>query len=90
MHLLPPYDELLISYKSRAYSLPPEHNRKAFTPHGVFFPVVCRNGKIIGNWQKTVRRGAVEITTIPFDDRQRKIPKKPLQKAIKRYLDFWG
>lgn len=90
VHLLPPYDELLISYKSRAYSLPPEHNRKAFTPHGVFFPVVCRNGKIIGNWQKTIRRGAVEITTIPFDDRQRKIPKHSLQKAIKRYQDFWG
>ena len=88
VHLLPPYDELLISYKSRTYSLPPEHNRKAFTPHGVFFPVVCHNGRIIGNWQKNTRRDAVEIAITLFDNRRPKVNKKLLQQAIERYRDF--
>ena len=54
----------------------------------MFFPVVCHNGRIIGNWQKTTRRDAVEIAITLFDNRRPKVNKKLLQQAIERYRDF--
>ena len=48
--LIPPYDEYLISYKSRDIVLPPEHRHHAHNNSGIFQPVIAYNGKICGNW----------------------------------------
>lgn len=48
--LIPPYDEYLISYKSRDIVLPPEHRHRAHNNSGIFQPVIAYNGKICGNW----------------------------------------
>lgn len=50
LHLLPPFDEYLIGYKSRGLCLAPEHTRHAHTNNGIFFPVIARDGIICGNW----------------------------------------
>jgi len=52
LHLLPSYDEYLISYKGRTHVLDKIHYPKAFTNYGIFYPVVVYNGKVIGNWNK--------------------------------------
>ncbi len=49
--LIPPYDEYLISYKSRDIVLPPEHRHHAHNNSGIFQPVVACDGTICGNWQ---------------------------------------
>lgn len=49
-HLLPPYDEYLIGYKSRHVALPPEHQHHAHSNNGIFYPVVLHDGKVVGNW----------------------------------------
>ena len=48
--LIPPYDEYLISYKSRDIVLPPEHRHHAHNNSGIFQPVVAYDGIISGNW----------------------------------------
>ena len=48
--LIPPYDEYLISYKSRDIVLPPEHRLHAHNNSGIFQPVIAYDGTICGNW----------------------------------------
>ena len=48
--LIPPYDEYLISYKSRDIVLPPEHRQHAHNNSGIFQPVIAYDGTICGNW----------------------------------------
>ena len=48
--LIPPYDEYLISYKSRDIMLPPEHRHHAHNNSGIFQPVIAYDGTICGNW----------------------------------------
>lgn len=54
-YLLPAFDELLIGYKDRRASLPPESHRKAVSNNGVFRPIVVVNGRVIGTWRKAAR-----------------------------------
>ena len=48
--LIPPYDEYLISYKSRDLVLPAEYRHRAHNNTGNFQPVIARGGIISGNW----------------------------------------
>ena len=48
--LIPPYDEYLISYKSRDIVLPPEHRHRAHNNSGIFQPIIAHDGTICGNW----------------------------------------
>ncbi|MBR5688276.1 MAG: AlkZ family DNA glycosylase [Prevotella sp.] len=47
---IPPYDEYLISYKSRDIVLSPEYKHKAHNNSGIFQPVIAHDGIICGNW----------------------------------------
>ena len=48
--LIPPYDEYLISYKSRDIVLSPEHRYRAHNNSGIFQPIIAKDGIICGNW----------------------------------------
>lgn len=48
--LIPPYDEYLISYKSRDIVLPQEHRHRAHNNSGIFQPIIAHDGTICGNW----------------------------------------
>ena len=48
--LIPPYDEYLISYKSRDIVLTPDYSHKAHNNSGIFQPVIAHDGIICGNW----------------------------------------
>lgn len=87
VHLLPPYDEYLISYKNRAHVLDPKHSAKAHNNYGIFHPVISYKGKIVGNWKKITKKGGVEISTTFFN--KTGLPgKRKLQAAIDRYVGF--
>lgn len=49
-HLLPPFDEYLIGYKSRELALSPTHIHHAHTNNGIFFPIIAHDGIVCGNW----------------------------------------
>ena len=48
--LIPPYDEYLISYKSRDIVLSPDYRHRAHNNSGIFQPVIAHDGVICGNW----------------------------------------
>lgn len=48
--LIPPYDEYLISYKSRDIVIHSDFRHRAHNNSGIFQPVVTYDGTICGNW----------------------------------------
>jgi len=56
IHLMPPFDEYLISYKDRTAALSLEDYPKAFNNFGIFYPVILYNGQIVGNWKKSIKK----------------------------------
>lgn len=87
LHLLPSFDEYLISYKDRTAVLDLEHHPKAFNRFGTFYPVILHNGKVIGNWSKTVKKGQTVIET-SFFALQHRISRELIEKAENRYKSF--
>ena len=81
--LLSPFDEYLISYKSRDIVLAREHTHRAHNGSGIFWPVFLMDGKVAGNWSSTKDK----ITVAPFcgDDC---IDPEAIDAEITRYLAF--
>ena len=48
--LLPAYDEYLLGYKSRNHIIEHAFRHKAYSNNGLFYPVIARNGTIVGRW----------------------------------------
>lgn len=86
LHLLPSYDEYLISYKERTTVLAPEHHAKAFNGWGIFYPVVAYKGRIIGNWKKPAKKGGEP--TITWFGPNPKISNRLIQAAQQKYRAF--
>ncbi len=87
IHLLPSFDEYLISYKDRTAALQLDHHPKAFTNNGIFYPVIVSNGKVIGNWKRTLKKNTVKVETSVFEPSY-VLDEANLQKAISRYEKF--
>ena len=81
--LLPPYDEYLISYKSRDVVLHPDHTHRAHNNSGNFWPVVLQDGQVAGNWTST--QDKVSVETFNPD---RPLDRNGLEIEITRYLDY--
>lgn len=67
LHFLPSFDEYLISYKERTTVMDLQYHPKAFNRWGTFYPVILHNGRIVGNWSKSVKKGAVTTNTSFFE-----------------------
>lgn len=89
VHILPAYDEFLISYKNRTASLPPKHHHKAVSNNGIFHPVITLNGKVIGTWKRAVKKDTVSIET-RYLDHKGKEPTSQTAKAFTRFSRFLG
>ena len=61
VHLLPPYDEYLIGYKSRRVVLHPDHSHHAHNNRGIFWPVLLQDGEVIGNWSTSSSQVDMDI-----------------------------
>ena len=88
LHFLPSFDEYLISYKDRTAVLDPEHSPKAFNRFGTFYPVIMHEGKIAGNWNKSVKKTSINIETSFFNTKS--IDKKLIEAAGNKYKEFMG
>jgi hypothetical protein len=65
VHLLPAFDEFLISYKDRNCSLSLINNRKTVSDNGIFHPSVVVNGQVAGIWKRTIKKNKV-IVAVDF------------------------
>jgi hypothetical protein len=68
IHLLPTYDEFLISYADRRSSIHPglEQHMKAISDRGIFRPIILQAGQVIGIWSRTIDKKHAEINVHLF------------------------
>ena len=85
VHLIAPYDEYLIGYKSRDVVLPPEHSHKAHSNNGIFQPVIALDGEIVGNWSPASKDGGFKIFKPDLS-----IPEDVLSARFAAYRQFTG
>ena len=79
VHLLPAYDEFLISYKDRGASLSLTDNKKAVSVNGIFYPVVIVNGQVAGLWRRSIKSNKTSIEVQLFIK-----PDKPKRDLIQK------
>jgi hypothetical protein len=83
-HLLPAYDEFLISYKNRSSSLSLINNKKTVSDNGIFHPSIVVNGQVTGLWRRTFQKDKVIVETYFFH------PPDPMTRNLidKKALEF--
>lgn len=87
-HLLPGFDEIVISYQDRLATLAKEHAERIVPGgNGMFLPMVMDEGQVIGTWKRTLKAKSVAIMITPFK-RVSKAKSEGLAKAAKTYGDF--
>lgn len=87
--LLPAFDEFIISYKDRSASLPVEHNKKALTANGIFFPIVVVNGQVSALWKRSIEKEKLQLQT-DFFEPPGSLTTRLLKKETKRFQHFAG
>lgn len=87
VHLLPAYDEFLISYRDRSHSLHATHNKKTISSNGIFFPIVVISGQVAGLWQRSVQKNRLIVSVNTFQE-QGKTIKKQIEKKAAEYGKF--
>jgi hypothetical protein len=86
--LLSWFDEYIIGYKDRSAAFDPSTEAFIVKPkNGIYTPVILINGKIAGNWKRSIEKDDVTIDISPFrkfNDKE----KKAIDRAIKDYRSF--
>lgn len=67
LHLLPAFDEFMVSYKDRTASLSAAHHTTAISANGIFKPIVVVNGQVMGIWKRTLKKDTVDVETTLFE-----------------------
>jgi hypothetical protein len=89
IHLLPGYDEYLLGYTDRGAVLSEEHaNSVVPGGNGVFKPIFLAGGRVGGIWQRTLKKGSLEISLRPFV--MLDLHSERVNRAAQRFADYWG
>lgn len=86
LHLLPAFDEYLISYRDRSAAIPLALQPRAFTTNGIFKPVIVQDGQVVGTWARRVAKQAVHVEATWFAD----AAPAAFEKACGTLSTFWG
>lgn len=90
VHLLPNYDEYLIAYKDHSPSFDTSIAKEAYQTDDVLMAhLIVLNGKVIGGWQRTIKRDEVTIKTKLLVTLN-KAEEAALRAASERYGQFLG
>ena len=87
-HLLPAFDEYLISYKDRSAALSLDDHKKSVSNNGIFWPVVVIDGQVTGRWRRSVKTGKVVIEKEYFR-RHSKAELNGIEKAANTFSEFY-
>ncbi len=90
LHLLPAFDEFLVSYKDRSASLDPSRKVQTITSNGIFKPVVVQNAWVHGTWQRTFKKNKVEVQYELFEETKERVETALIQEAMARFAEFYG
>ena len=89
IHLLPAFDEFLISYKDRTASLQLKDQTNTISQNGIFYPVIVMNGQVAGLWKRAVKKDKI-IIEISFFQKTTKQMKAELENAADGFAGFLG
>jgi hypothetical protein len=67
IHLLPAFDEYIISYNHRDDIIEKKKYWEVATKNGMFKPIIIQNGKIIGTWKRTITGKKITTEIFPFE-----------------------
>jgi hypothetical protein len=90
-HLLPTFDEYILSYSDRGASIPStlEQHMKQISDRGVFHPIIVVDGQVVGIWKRSMQNESVRIEIQPFNDLNEAIKEK-ITETARRYGSFLG
>lgn len=90
VHLLPGFDEFLISYRDRSASLDPQH-ANAIVPggNGMFISTIVVDGRVAGIWRRDVKKREMVIKLEPFASLTT-AQREGAALAAQRYGEFLG
>lgn len=83
-YLLPAFDEYAVAYKNRDDVLDPTHAAACF--YGLK-PIVVHNTRVVGIWQRTIKKGKPIVEIMPFEG-VRPVSARTLAAAVKKYEGF--
>lgn len=87
LHLLPAFDEFLVSYKDRSASLAPSRKVQTITGNGIFKPVVAVNGWVKGIWQRTFKKDSIVVEKEMFEELNA-AEHEAFEEAVERFKAF--
>lgn len=86
-YLLPGFDEYVLGYTGRSLFLESQHARQAASTNGIFYPVLVKNGRIVGTWKRAIKKNTVQIEPRLFT---RTSYPENVDTAIQQYARFLG
>ena len=89
IHLLPAFDEYMVSYADRTAALSAEFTKQAITSNGIFSPIIVHKGKVIGIWKRKQKPKFVEIDIQLFEPISMDL-KLEIKDSFKHYQNYWG
>lgn len=84
--LLPAFDEYTVAYRDRGAAVEPAHARHA-EGMDILRPAIVVNGRVVGNWTRTLGKGSVEFAVSPFT-RLGTTARRAVTAAARRYAAF--
>jgi hypothetical protein len=89
IHLLPAYDEFLISYKDRNASMTLSKHKNVISSNGIFYPLIVINGQVSGLWKCFRKNDKISIE-INYFYKQDKLIKNKSEEIATSFGTFWG
>ncbi len=89
VHLLPAFDEFIISYKDRSATISSGHHKKAVSSNGVFRPIIVVDGQVAGIWKRILKKDKVIITPTLFQPPAKHV-RRLFEKEATAFGDFLG
>lgn len=86
-HLLPAFDEFVVSYKERQEIIDETYYRKVLTINGLFSPTIHYNGKAVGSWKRVSKKNGAVAELSFFATTPKKIQER-FNKQLKAYEKF--
>lgn len=88
IHILPGFDEILLGYKNRSFTLDPQFtNRWCPGNNGMFLPFCLVDNQVLGNWKGIIRNNKISIEIFPFVP-WKKTQMTEISKAVEPYCKF--
>jgi hypothetical protein len=65
---LPAFDEFIIGYKDRSFTVDQRQEQAVISKNGIFYPVILEQGKALGIWKRSVKQDEILIRPHYFHD----------------------